>query len=70
MSKVIPFPRPWCASQKAVADFTEVCRQTGLIEFLREDITEPTVDDIERLAQLIGQTDPNAEKFRGLPPIK
>lgn len=47
---------PWRRStRKAIDDFTEVCRQTGLDAHLRMD--EPTGADIERLARLIGQTD-------------
>jgi len=54
MSAKITRFHPWRPSRKAVEDFTEVCRQTGMDKYLRMD--EPTGDDIERLAKLIGQT--------------
>lgn len=46
---------PWRPSRKAVEDFTEVCRRTGMDRYLRMD--EPTGDDVERLAREIGQTE-------------
>lgn len=46
---------PWRPSRKAVEDFTEVCRQVGMDKFLQMD--EPTGDDTERLAKLIGQSE-------------
>jgi hypothetical protein len=46
---------PWRPSRKAVADFAEVCRQTGMDKYLRMD--EPTGDDVERLAREIGQVE-------------
>lgn len=55
MTARITRPHPWRPSRKAVADFTEVCRQAGLDRYLRMD--EPTGADIERLAKLIGQSE-------------
>lgn len=55
MSAKITRLHPWRPSRKAVEDFTEVCRQTGIDKYLRMD--EPTGDDVERMAKLIGQSE-------------
>lgn len=54
-ARITRLRHPWRPSRKAVEDFTEVCRQTGMDKYLRMD--EPTGEDVERLAREVGQAE-------------
>ena len=73
LGKLLPFRRRTkskYADDKAVEDFASVCREQGLeldYERIKELIADPGEGEegIAELAKLLGQDDPNKDRFRG-----
>jgi hypothetical protein len=75
LGKLLPFRRRTkskYADDRAVDDFTRVCREQGLeldyerdAKRIQELVEKPdfTNDDLAEIADLLGQTDPNKDRF-------